>query len=131
MDKQDNPFNFQNPFTSYQKNSPSKEELINQTPLKNFEKNQNIKNSSLYDNYLSNFATPKKLDFNNGIFNTPFQISNEFTLSPFVSNSKNEMSNHKIQNIRKNSLIDISPFNPMTNNNILSSMNKELFVDKK
>ena len=131
MDNQNNPFNFQNPFTTYQKYSPNKEELLNQTPLINFEKTKNTKNSPIYHNHLSDFETPKKLDFNNGIFNNTFQITSEFTLSPFASNSKKEISNNKMQNIRKNSLIDISPFNTVKNSNIYTPMNKELLISKK
>lgn len=68
---------------------------------------QNPQNNLFYNN-LSNFATPKK---------EVHILDPEMILSPFVSNSKIDISNNNylLTTIRKNSLND-SPFKPMINN---------------
>ena len=133
MSNQDNSYiNFMNPFTSITKYSPYKEELLNQTPLPNSENRPNNQTSPLYYNLISHYMTPKKLDFSTEINdfkgNSPIQQNNDIIISPF--NSKIEMSNYKIQNFRKNSLIELSPFKPMSINN-LTPINTALFSDKK
>ena len=137
MNNQDNRFtNFMSSFNPLLKCSPFKEDFLNQTPLPNSENRPNNQNSSPYYNYnlISRYVTPKKLDFGSGIIysklNTPAQIKNDINFSPFISNSKIEMSGYKMSGFRKNSLIELSPFKPMTNNN-LTPLNKIIFTEKK
>ena len=135
MNTQDNHFpNFMSSFNPLLKYSPYKEDILNQTPLPNSENRPNNQNSPLYYNLISRYVTPKKLDFNAGIIysklNTPAQTKNDMNFSPFISNSKIEMSNYKMSSFRKNSLIELSPFRPMVNNN-LTPLNKIIFTDKK
>lgn len=135
MNNQDSNYNFVTPFFSFFKNSPYKEERLNQTPLPNSENRPNNQLSPDYINLMHNsrFVTPKKLDFNNGILfpgNTPMQINNiDYNISPFNSSAKINMSNFKLQNQRKNSFFEFSPFRPMINNNS-TPLNKSLFHDK-
>lgn len=135
MNNQDNHFsNFMNSFNPIFKYSPFKEDILNQTPLPNSANRSNNQNSPLYYNLISRYVTPKKLDFNSGIIyskvNTPAQVNNNTTFSPFISNSKFEMSNYKMSSFKKNSLIELSPFRPMINNN-LTPLNKIIYTDKK
>ncbi len=68
---------------------------------------QNTQNNLFYNN-LSNLATPKK---------EAHILDPEIILSPFISNSKIDISNNNylLTTIRKNSLND-TPFKPMINN---------------
>ena len=132
MSNQDNSYiNFMKPFVSVPKYSPCKEGFLSQTPLPNSENRPNNQNSPFYYNLIPHYMTPKKLDFsteiNNFKENSPYQQNNDIT-SPY--NAKIEMSNYKNRSYRKNSLIELSPFKPMSYNNV-TPLNTALFSDKK
>ena len=120
MENNDFAFNYlfmnpSNPANKYL--SPSKDYQVYQS--NSFVNKENFisnLNTSLYNNSLSYYATPKKV----------FQIlEQDNNFSPNISNSKNEIiNNNLLTTLRKNSLNDLSPFKPMISPYI-NSKNRE------
>lgn len=108
--------NYRNSFFHNQLNqSPCKENRINQFDLYNNKDNNNPTQNSYYNGY-SYFSTPKK-----GInLNEPDNL-----LSPFGSNTKNNLNNNNMLNQQHFLSHLVTPFKSIGNNSPISAIKYE------
>ena len=106
MDNNDFSLKYICPINPINKNlSPYKEEPNYQlNAFINRENLPNMQNAPYFNNQLSCFATPKK---------EYHSFDPEIILSPFVFNSKQDITNMNLLSFRKSSINDMSPFKPM------------------